>query len=353
MATLIRRTLIRTSAPILSSFSRIVPQVASGELGVRQADPTQRAEQHVGERGEPQAQLIGPHGRRRGAVGEQIELAFLDPVLHLAARAVDPLVQPPGVDLRGLSEVTMKRGLASPPVHSALPMTRRDPAPAVQRRPAEVPEAAGRLAGSLGPARAAAISVRSRRSAADCAPGRRRSRRGWPRTMPSAPRGRSRCRRAAESAPAASGARIWLTMRAISSTDPPRHRCRRGAACRQQVPAAEDVERQIAVAVVVAVEEPAFLMPVQRIVGGIEIERDLRRGFGVGIEKQIDEQRLDGRGIGGNAGIARGSARLSSSRFSVLLPASGAQSLREAASLPASVASTGSWRSWSWSLRSS
>jgi hypothetical protein len=51
-------------------------------------------------------------------------------------------------------------------------------------------------------------------------------------------------------------------------------------------------------------EEPAFRLPVQRIISGIEIERDLRRGLGVGIEEQIDEQSLDGRGIGGNAGIA-------------------------------------------------
>jgi hypothetical protein len=61
-----------------------------------------------------------------------------------------------------------------------------------------------------------------------------------------------------------------------------------------------------AVAVVVAVEEPAFLLSVQRIIGGIEIERDLRRGLGVGIKEQINEQRLDGRAIGGNAGIAGG-----------------------------------------------
>ena len=55
-----------------------------------------------------------------------------------------------------------------------------------------------------------------------------------------------------------------------------------------------------------AYEEPAFLMPVQRIVGGVEIERDLRRGLGVGIEEQIDEQRLNGGAIGGNPGIAGG-----------------------------------------------
>jgi hypothetical protein len=34
MATLIRRTLLRTWAPIFKSLSRMVPQVASGELGV-------------------------------------------------------------------------------------------------------------------------------------------------------------------------------------------------------------------------------------------------------------------------------------------------------------------------------
>ena len=56
------------------------------------------------------------------------------------------------------------------------------------------------------------------------------------------------------------------------------------------MPAAEHVQRQVAIAVVVAVEEPAFLMAVQRIVGGIEIENDLRRRRLVRIEEQVDEQ---------------------------------------------------------------
>jgi hypothetical protein len=71
-----------------------------------------------------QAELVGLHGCRRGAVGEQVELALLDPVLHLAAGAVDRFVQMPGLRLH-VSEVTTKRGLASPPVTSALPTTRR------------------------------------------------------------------------------------------------------------------------------------------------------------------------------------------------------------------------------------
>ena len=53
--------------------------------------------------------------------------------------------------------------------------------------------------------------------------------------------------------------------------------------------AAEHIKRQIAVAVVVTVEETFFLMPVQRIVGGVEIEGDLRRRGRMGIEKQIDK----------------------------------------------------------------
>ena len=36
--------------------------------------------------------------------------------------------------------------------------------------------------------------------------------------------------------------------------------------------AAEHVQRQIAVAVVVPVKEPAFLLAVQRIVGGVKVQ---------------------------------------------------------------------------------
>ena len=64
-----------------------------GELRVGQSDAAQRAEQHIGHRGEPQAKLVGPHGGSRSAVGEQIELTLLDPVLHLATCAVDLLIE--------------------------------------------------------------------------------------------------------------------------------------------------------------------------------------------------------------------------------------------------------------------
>ena len=44
------------------------------------------------------------------------------------------------------------------------------------------------------------------------------------------------------------------------------------------MPAAEHVQRQVAVAVIVAVEEAPFLVAVERIIGGVEIEDDPLRG---------------------------------------------------------------------------
>jgi len=46
-------------------------------------------------------------------------------------------------------------------------------------------------------------------------------------------------------------------------------------------------------------EEAALLVPVQRVIGGVEIERDLLRRPAARIEEQPDEQRLDRRGVGG------------------------------------------------------
>jgi hypothetical protein len=40
-----------------------------------------------------QPELTGLHGRGRGAIGQQVGLVFFDAVLHIAARAVDLLVE--------------------------------------------------------------------------------------------------------------------------------------------------------------------------------------------------------------------------------------------------------------------
>ena len=75
----------------------MVPQVASANWACLRPIRRSAAHQHIGHRGEPQAELIGAHGFGRGAVGEKVELTLLDPVLHLAARAVDFLIEVAGL----------------------------------------------------------------------------------------------------------------------------------------------------------------------------------------------------------------------------------------------------------------
>ena len=67
----------------------------------------------------------------------------------------------------------------------------------------------------------------------------------------------------------------------------------------EQVGAAEDIERQEAVVVVVAMEKPAILISVHRIVGCIEVEYDLFWWHGMRSNEAIDEQ-----GVHLNCGLA-------------------------------------------------
>jgi len=53
------------------------------------------------------------------------------------------------------------------------------------------------------------------------------------------------------------------------------------------MPAAEDIQRHVAVAVVVAVEEAPLLPAVQRIVGRIQVQHDLRRRPLVRFHEQV------------------------------------------------------------------
>ena len=241
IATLMRRTLMRTRAPSFSSFSRMVPQVASANWVCASPMRRKRAEQHIGHRGKPQAELVGPHGGGRGAVGEQIELALLDTVLHLAAGAVDLLVEAPPIDLRRRERGDDEARVGLVARHLGLADDAAFPAPTVQRRVAEVLEAARRPAAADG-YRAWRRSARPSPSlpAARCAPGRTGSPRDWPRTTPSAasrakpesPRSRMRV--------LGQRRRIWPTIRATSSTRRRMRRCSTAAAS----PPADDGRRR-------------------------------------------------------------------------------------------------------------
>ena len=67
-----------------------------GQGGIFQGDAADAVDEDIGEGGEDQAHLVGLVGVRAHAVGEQIELAVLDTVFHVAARAIDVLVEFPG-----------------------------------------------------------------------------------------------------------------------------------------------------------------------------------------------------------------------------------------------------------------
>jgi hypothetical protein len=59
-------------------------------------------------------------------------------------------------------------------------------------------------------------------------------------------------------------------------------------------------------AVVIAVEEPAFPMAVQRVVGGVEVENDLLGRPCMRLEEEVEEQGLDRHRVMADSVIARG-----------------------------------------------
>ena len=277
-----------------------------GELGVGEADAPQRAEQAISHGGEPEPQLVGAHGGGRGAASEEIELALLDAVLHLAAGAVDALVEAAGVDLggtqRGDDEAWVGRATGPFGLADDAPPAR----PAVEGGPAEVAKAACRPAGAGGlllrPGEVDGEFLDEARIAGEAedevdpvclAPGHQRL------------AGEAAVGAQQDPNPGPAGADLPDNARDLLKGAGRGVDVGAAQPGRQQVPAAEDVERQVAVGVVVAVEEAALLMPVQGNVGRVEVEDDLPGWpLAVRLEEEIDEQRLDRRRIMADAVIA-------------------------------------------------
>src|ERR1700722_17068611 len=84
----------------------------------------------------------------RGAVGIEVELAFLDPVLHVTARAVDLLVQVLGLTLVASERVDHETGIGFSLGPLGLGHDPAPPAPGPARRPLEALEAALHPAGT-------------------------------------------------------------------------------------------------------------------------------------------------------------------------------------------------------------
>src|ERR1700731_3025913 len=118
-----------------------------GKLRVSQSNPAKVTEQHIGHGCEPQAELVGAHGSRRGPIGEQIELTFLDAVLHLAASAIDLLIEVLAGYFSGVQRRDDKPWIGVATSNLGLADDATPAAPTVQRRPHKVFEATRRLAG--------------------------------------------------------------------------------------------------------------------------------------------------------------------------------------------------------------
>ena len=61
--------------------------------------------------------------------------------------------------------------------------------------------------------------------------------------------------------------------------------------------AAENVQRKIAIVLVIAMEEAAELVAVDRVVGGVEVQNDPLGGRGVGLEEEGDQEPFDVMGV--------------------------------------------------------
>ena len=105
------------------------------------------------------------------------------------------------------------------------------------------------------------------------------------------------------------------------------------------MPAAEHVKRQVAVAIIVAVEEAAFR---DRVVRGVEVEDDLLGRPVVRLEQQVDEQGLDRRGLMCDLAVLRGRLARQFEPVQRRFARQGALSSRLASSLPASIEKSGS-----------
>jgi hypothetical protein len=124
----------------------MVPQVAAPNWVWRRPIRRSASSRDVGKGGEPEPELVRSHGHGRGAIGEQVELLLPDPVLDVAAGAVDVLVQGTGVDGPGGERGHDQARVCSLGQVLGFRHDAARPAPAVERAPEEVGEAAGRTA---------------------------------------------------------------------------------------------------------------------------------------------------------------------------------------------------------------
>src|SRR3954447_20545410 len=214
-----------------------------------------------------------------------------------------PFSNPPRAAHRsGLSEVTRKRGFASPRVHSALAITRRrrDQLSLVDQRKSRNTRAGLPVASTMVRAswRAAATRVSSRvlRARPKTKSTRFCSHQNAVLLAPEHQCLAGKARVGPQHDLHPWPARPDLTDDALDLLHRPGAGVDVGAAQLggQEMPATEDVKGQVAAAIIVAVEKAALLMPMDRVVGRVQVQDDVARGLGPeSVEEKGDEHGLD------------------------------------------------------------
>src|SRR5262245_1375950 len=273
---------------------------------VIQPNSAHRTHQHVGHRSKPQPQLICPHGGRRGAIRIEVELALLDAIFHVTARAVDFFVKMLRLALGSLQRGDDEARIGLPGGELRLAHDTPLAAPAVERGPSKILEAARRLAGPP------ALRLRPRHFTRDLCNQTRILGQSEEKVhvVGLAPRHQLLSRKAAVSPYKNANTRPALA----DVGDDARHllygTVRRVEArytqlgC-QQMPAAEHVQRQVAITVVIAVIEPPLLLAMNPIIGGIKIEDNLTWWPLVSFQKKIHEKTSNRHRIVTDLAVAR------------------------------------------------
>ena len=354
-----RRTLVRTSAPSLSGSRRMSVDGGIGGLAVTRPDAAQGLDENVNHRRRRQVELdFARIVANKAPIPDQVPTSQLDcsPIRFYGLSAgADQVAVGEGWRVVGDTGVALEGGddgarIRALDVGSALPTTQR-----VKRIPAvDRPD----LSGSRG-TRAPALTeqyherLATAGSSTERAPPKQRL---PPRPNLVVKHKSLHTIHQLVVGEAAVGAKMMRTRGqhwpigrqcATSSTAPSLPRHSHAAGGRAAGAGRKHVERRVAGVILIAVEEPALLLAVQRNIGVVEIQHDLARCTLMSFEEEIDQQGIDLRSVTIDLVILRRmTPRRCSKRLSVLLPANGSQLVRSTRlNLPASTANVGSLRS--------
>ena len=302
----------------------------------------------------------------RGPVGEQVELLLLDAVLHFAARAVQFLVENPRPRPLATQGSHDEAGVEAARTRQPFRLRDHPPRPAPRRSGpvTEVAEPPRRSAGrDAAAARLAQLPADALRQAGVAGQAEQ-----VVDPIVFAPRHEIVAAKAAVAANDDFGLRPALA-NALHNPRQLLRRARRRVDVRRPQPRTQnqvvphDVERKVAVRVVVAVEVTPLLVAMHRVVGGVDVQKDLLRRRRTSVEGQVDleivHRSRDGRdllvpvrlGLAGHAQLEPvHGARTGQRNAAVALPN---PLLTGQVGAPDSQRRTLSARSWSWSLTSS